>query len=95
MTQSQSTQSKEIGLDESSIAFSADSDPSPEEAIALTVAITRYHAEQSTTEDEDADWTPNRWALLGRFANLGTPVDGLPRELPGDPWRSSGRTDLY
>lgn len=95
MMQPQSSHSKEFGLDESNVAFSSDTDPSPEEAIALTVAITRYHAEQTTTEDEDADWTPNRWALHGRFANLGTPVERLPRELPGDPWRSSGRIDLY
>jgi hypothetical protein len=80
---------------DSTIEFSVDTDPSPEEAIALTIAIARFQAEQTTEEHETEHWSPDRWSLHGRFANLGTPVDKLPYELPRDPWRSHARVDLY
>lgn len=72
-------------------------DPTSEEAIALTVAIARFREEQAQGDAEEVEekWEPDRWSLHGRFSNLGTPVDRLPRSLPRKPWSAHDRVDLY
>lgn len=95
MTQHHSSPTAEPNSNESIVEFPTNIDPSPEEAIAMTIAITRFQTEQTTAQQSEEEWNPDRWTLHGRFTNLGTPVDRLPRELPRDPWRSYGRSDLY
>ncbi len=77
------------------IDFPDETAPTPEEAIALTIAIARFHEEQASEARTTDEWNPDRWALLGRLAALGTPVDRLPQSLPRNPWSTHSRADLY
>lgn len=95
MTHRHSSRTGEPQSDESTVDFSTNIDPSAEEAVAMTIAITRFQAAQTAAKHEEDEWNPDRWTLHGRFANIGTPVDRFPRELPQDPWRSHGRSGLY
>lgn len=87
----------ETHLHSSSLIGPIEGDPTPEEAIAVTVAVARFREERAQKDavETEEKWKPDRWSLHGRFSNLGTPMEQLPRSLPRKPWSAQDRVDLY